>query len=262
MNTLSRYLLLRARLIRSALSLRTRNAIPRAELALAAAGARQITDVCADMEPFTLLEKAIDADGFHRLAGLPTFGEIDSHDFLSACPDAAAIWVAEKEVSRFVARLAYVMRAQTVIEVGCFVGVTTAHLAKALSLLDESHGCLFAVDIEPRFVNVTMKNLEQLGLCPYVSPLVGGSLDAEVLHALPRKADLIFVDSSHEYSETVQEIAVYSEMLSDRGILVLHDTVRWADMREAITECKGKFRILTLATSRGNGLSVLLREAW
>ena len=35
--------------------------------------------------------------------------------------------------------------------------------------------------------------------------------------------DLIFVDASHDYKGTKKELDIYSKMLSDSGILVLHD---------------------------------------
>jgi predicted O-methyltransferase YrrM len=39
-----------------------------------------------------------------------------------------------------------------------------------------------------------------------------------------RSLDLIFLDTSHEYSHTVKELTLYVPLLSERGIVVLHDT--------------------------------------
>jgi hypothetical protein len=42
--------------------------------------------------------------------------------------------------------------------------------------------------------------------------------------SLPAKAKLIFIDTSHEYEHTKQEIAAWLPHLAERGILVFHDT--------------------------------------
>jgi predicted O-methyltransferase YrrM len=43
-------------------------------------------------------------------------------------------------------------------------------------------------------------------------------------HGMPEKAKLIFIDTSHEYEHTKQEIAAWAPHLADRGILLFHDT--------------------------------------
>jgi len=43
-------------------------------------------------------------------------------------------------------------------------------------------------------------------------------------HGMPEKARLIFIDTSHEYEHTKQEIAAWAPHLADGGILLFHDT--------------------------------------
>lgn len=43
-------------------------------------------------------------------------------------------------------------------------------------------------------------------------------------HALPACADLLFIDTSHEYHHTCQELAAWLPLVSPDGTVVLHDT--------------------------------------
>jgi predicted O-methyltransferase YrrM len=43
-------------------------------------------------------------------------------------------------------------------------------------------------------------------------------------HALVPVIDLLFIDTSHQYEHTKQEIEVWSKLLADRGLMIFHDT--------------------------------------
>ena len=55
---------------------------------------------------------------------------------------------------------------------------------------------------------------------------------------LPKFADMIFIDTSHHLEETRQEIATYSEHVSEDGVMLFHDTAafRGFGVKQAIDE--------------------------
>lgn len=166
-------------------------------------------------------------------------------------------WSSEKEVSVFLGKLVKALKAREVWEIGCFVGYTTAHLAQAL-ISEELGGNLRCVDPNSGFLDIMKRNLEerQLDKC-LKSVIQGRSTDQWVLEELPPEADVIFIDASHAYEPTLQELEIYRNRLSDKGCLVLHDAICWPGVRNAIYDRKDMFDIFTFATSRSNGLSVL-----
>jgi hypothetical protein len=43
-------------------------------------------------------------------------------------------------------------------------------------------------------------------------------------HGLPPEIDLLFIDTSHEYAHTKEELRVWMPKLASRGVVALHDT--------------------------------------
>jgi predicted O-methyltransferase YrrM len=160
-------------------------------------------------------------------------------------------------VGRFLSRLVFYKKPAVVVEVGCLGGWTSAHLAMALQA--NGHGKLYCVDCEQLHLDVTLANLKRLGLDGVATTLHGTSLDATVESALPKAIDVVFLDSSHRYPDTVEEIKLYSSRLAEGGCLVMHDTVSHPAVRRSVAEVARKFQILTFATERGDGVSVLLK---
>jgi hypothetical protein len=90
--------------------------------------------------------------------------------------------------------------------------------------------------------------------------LLGKSLGPAVVASLPNKIDSPFIDTSHTYRDTLDEILLYSSRVEEVGCMVLHDSVSFRSVRRAIAEMSGKFRVLTFATESSNGISVLLNS--
>jgi predicted O-methyltransferase YrrM len=171
---------------------------------------------------------------------------------------ASFAWNSEPSVSEFLGELAAQLRAQHVVELGCYVGWTSAHLALALQ---NSGGRLWCVDADARFLAAAERNLTRLQLAGAATFLQGFSLDAEILARLPTEIDLVFIDTSHEYQPTLDEIAAYAPRLAPGGCIVLHDTISQDGCRRALRDRWAEFATLTFATEFGNGLTVLRRRA-
>lgn len=237
----------RLRLLRTAF---TRRFIYTDIVAMAEQYGLSIRDVCADVEPFEL---AALAAGTAQPG--PDFSALLEAEF-TAAEDYAAGWSSEPTVGRFLGRLTAAGRRAVVIELGCFVGWSTAHIATALAA-GVPGGRVHYLDYNPRYLAAATANLLRLGLAGQGVPHLGLSTDPEIQRALPAKADLVFIDTSHDYDCTLQEIDHYGGRLNPGGCLVLHDSLSASGVRRAVYERKGRFRVATFATERSNGITIL-----
>lgn len=237
----------RLRLLRAAL---TRRFIYTDIVTMAEQYGLSIRDVCADVEPFELVALAAGV----APAG-PDFSALREADF-TATEEFAAGWSSEPTVGRFLGRLTAAGRRAVIIELGCFVGWSTAHIATALAA-HVPQGRVHYLDYDPRYLAAATANLRRLGLEGLGVPHLGMSTDVQVQQALPARADLVFIDTSHDYQCTRQEIDHYGARLNPGGCLVLHDSLSASGVRRAVYERKSAFRVATFATERSNGITVL-----
>lgn len=107
--------------------------------------------------------------------------------------------------------LCRLLDAKTVIELGTRGGVSTVGWLYGLELTD---GHLWSVDIDPapEFSHERWTFIQ------------GNDLDRDVFNALPDNADVVFIDTSHEYEQTCAELRVYRWKVRTGGRIVLHDT--------------------------------------
>jgi predicted O-methyltransferase YrrM len=173
-------------------------------------------------------------------------------------PGAPEFFTSEPSVGRFLSQLVFYRKPDVVVELGCFVGWASAHLAMALQA--NGYGKLYCVDCDQKNLDATVTNLKRLGLDGMTNTLLGKSTQPDVLAGLPNKIDILFIDTSHTYRDTLDEILSYSSRIGEAGSMVLHDSISFPGVRRAIREMSGKFRILTFATESGNGVSVLLNS--
>ncbi len=127
-------------------------------------------------------------DPFSFFRTLPPLGVIVP-DFKIQLGSAASFsrpdvppWSAEPMVAVFLAELALRMRARSIVEVGSFLGWTSAHLALALH---ETRGRLHCVECDARFLEIARSNLVQRVFESQVEFHCGLSTDEQVLTKLP-----------------------------------------------------------------------------
>lgn len=209
----------------------------------------ELRDVRANTQPFAF------ARAFGSLRPPPDFKALGRAEDFELGQSFA--WNSEPSVSEFLGELAGQLRARHVVELGCYVGWTSAHLALALQ---STGGRLWCVDADAKFLTAAARNLARLGLSGHVTLLKGFSLDAPLLAQLPSEIDLVFIDTSHEYQPTLDEIATYAPRLAAGGCIVLHDTISQDGCRRALRDRWPEFATLTFATEFGNGLTVLRRR--
>jgi predicted O-methyltransferase YrrM len=135
--------------------------------------------------------------------------------------------VAQRDMVPHLATLSrYASEASTVIELGVRAGVSTWALLDGLP--DSGH--LWSVDIDECAV------ASRVAADPRWTFIRGDDRKADVRERLPRAADLVFIDTSHEYWHTLDELR-YARSLGARRI-VCHDA-EWPGVSRAIR----RFRI-------------------
>jgi len=108
-------------------------------------------------------------------------------------------------------RLVEELDAQHVIELGTRTGVSTVAW---LYGLEKTGGRLTSVDIDPK------PNIEDW---PHWTFHQADDLDPRLLTELD-PADIVFIDTSHHYRQTLAELHVYRHLVRPGGRIVLHDT--------------------------------------
>jgi len=251
MSFLTNNLAPRLRLVRAALF---RRFVYQDVLAMAREYGMDYRDVCAGAEPFGFVRQLL-VSGPQP----PDFAALVEPAEKFTPPGAPALFNSEASVGRFLGQLAFFKGAKTVVELGCFVGWASAHLALGIKSAGQG-GHLYCLDYMQEYLDVAVANLKRHGLGDFVTPIRGLSMDAAVLAAMPTSIDIIFLDTSHAYPDTRDEILAYAPRLSAGGFLVLHDSVSASGVRKSVAEVADRFSVLTFATEQGNGVTVLQRR--
>ena len=102
-------------------------------------------------------------------------------------------------------------QARHVVELGTRTGVSTVAWLHGLA---QTGGRLTSVDIDER---------PAIGEFDHWTFVQGSDLDPAVFSQLD-DADIVFVDTSHLYDQTLRELNLYRHLVKPDGLLVLHDT--------------------------------------
>jgi cephalosporin hydroxylase len=101
--------------------------------------------------------------------------------------------------------------AQHVIELGTRTGVSTIAW---LYGLEQTGGRLTSIDIDEK---------PAIADHPSWTFIQGDDLDPDIVMGLD-PADIVFIDTSHLYEQTIAELRMYRWLVKPGGFLVLHDT--------------------------------------
>ena len=103
------------------------------------------------------------------------------------------------------------LQARHVIELGTRTGVSTIAWLHALTA---TQGRLTSIDIDER---------PDIGDHDGWTFIQGDDLDPAIVSKL-EPAEIVFIDTSHLYDQTVKELNLYRWLVKPGGVLVLHDT--------------------------------------
>lgn len=101
--------------------------------------------------------------------------------------------------------------AMHVIELGVRSGNSTVAW---LHGLERTGGSLTSIDVSPA---------PDLGAHKHWRFVQGDDLDSAVLSSLDQ-ADIVFIDTTHEYAQTLAELIAYRPLVRPGGYMILHDT--------------------------------------
>jgi predicted O-methyltransferase YrrM len=122
----------------------------------------------------------------------------------------------------------------TVIELGVRAGNSTCAL---LAGMEHGGGRLWSVDIAPPQVS------DVIAGCPWWNFLQADDLGTKAREFCPAAADLLFIDTSHNYLDTVAELTAYAPRVRPGGVVLVHDThnpADWPDVPRALDDwCSG-----------------------
>ncbi len=107
-------------------------------------------------------------------------------------------------------QIALDLDAQKIIELGVRDGISTCAWLYAL---EQTGGHLWSVDLTNNH-----------GPEPGWTFVVGNDLDPRVLELLPTDVDIVFIDTSHFYEHTRDELSAYLPKVRPGGRIVLHDS--------------------------------------
>ena len=102
-------------------------------------------------------------------------------------------------------------RGKVVIELGVRTGVSTAVFLSSAVMV---HSCDIATPVlPPHWTALDNWNFT-----------LGNSTDPRTLERMPHTCDVLFIDTSHEYEQTLAELAAYWPRVKPGGVALLHDT--------------------------------------
>lgn len=106
-----------------------------------------------------------------------------------------------------------------IVEAGVRGGESTKPLHKAAQLCD---ACLIGLDNEPLWAQSSYNTMDN-AFCLEMNDLDFNNYYNNSSFK-DQKIDLIFIDTSHEYEHTLQEIKVFAPLLANDGTLAFHDS--------------------------------------
>ena len=131
-----------------------------------------------------------------------------------------------REVGRLLYMLTRTSRAQSVVEFGCSLGISTIYLAAAIRDAGNT-GEIVTTELLPEKISSARKNLAEAGLEDLVKWREGDAL--EMLRQLPASVDLLFLDGRNDLYLSV--LALIEPNLAPNALLVADLNTEDPDLR-------------------------------
>jgi len=121
---------------------------------------------------------------------------------------------------------------RSIVQCGHYVGFSTLILGFLLRSMGKE-SALYSIDLDEDSTKFTQKWLDKASLNKQVKLKLSNSSDAK----LPKLASeyfgnnppqIVFIDSSHQYSHTLEELDLWYDAIPVGGFLILHDVTSFA----------------------------------
>ncbi|MCZ7544631.1 MAG: class I SAM-dependent methyltransferase [Anaerolineae bacterium] len=147
--------------------------------------------------------------------------------------------------------LVRLMKANTIVETGTNVGVSTLAMAKALDDDDLPGSKIVTFDVADYGVeSLALRFGLQKRVCFYNQSSLESNLQGQLA-----KVDLLFLDSLP--SLLADELAHFWPLLRRSSLIVVHDTRLFGEKREAVDRFLATYRWQSVSTMAGRGLTLL-----
>jgi len=137
------------------------------------------------------------------------------------------------------------------LELGVREGRSTMVLSEAINLIG---GHLWSIDIAD-CPNVK-KKMKEMGL-EHVWSFIKND-DKEVAKTWDKELDHVFIDTSHTYDDTIEELRIFSKFVVKNGFITLHDIISYPEVLTAIKdfvkENPKKYRFYNYVNNNGLGI--------
>ena len=151
----------------------------------------------------------------------------------------AASSLKPKKYGQLLFRMANFYGAETIVELGTSLGITTAYLASA-----NSKGKVISLEGSDNVAKIAAENIAGLGIKN--AEIITGNFDDTLPEVLKKagQVDLVYVDGNHRKTPTLQYFQQLMAAKNDRTILVFDD-IHWSkDMEEAWEIIKADDRVM------------------
>lgn len=154
----------------------------------------------------------------------PILDQIIDHPFFPGSTDPPVL--------AFLGALLHIVQPRRMLQLGTFIGFSTVYIADILSRSTQP-GHLVTVEPDDTAHQLAKAWVDQAGMNQVVTFLDGYSTDSAIDASLRELGpfDLIYLDSSHAYEATLQELRLIFEQsnwLTPNGLLLLHDASAYA----------------------------------
>ena len=122
-------------------------------------------------------------------------------------------------------------RISRIVQLGHYVGFSTLLMGFMLRRMQCPNG-LFSIDLDPHSTQYTSEFVKKAKLTNHIKLIVRDSAaqenPEEAISYLGGKPQLIFIDSSHQYQHTLNELELWFKELSPGGFILMHDVSKFA----------------------------------
>lgn len=147
--------------------------------------------------------------------------------------------------------LAIELNCKTIVELGTKLGESTIALLEAAKKIG---GKVYSIDIAPCLQ--AKSRVRSYGLGDYWTFIQGDDLKVK----WDKPIDLLFIDTSHTYNHTLNELRKYEPHVRNGGVIVMHDTVTYLEVLQAINKYLINRTDLRLYTYfNNNGLAIIFK---
>lgn len=124
-------------------------------------------------------------------------------------------------------------RARRILQFGTFLGGSALILADLARQADPEHACVVTIDPDPAMNASCRAFAEKAGLSGIITTVDGYSTDPALLLRLRTyqrdwEWDAVYLDTTHQYGQTHDEIAFIAELCGPRTLFLFHDASTFA----------------------------------